>query len=259
MDYTTIQQNSELRAWSRQQLKGVWGQMALAFLIYILIYTVPYYVSSIFDAWDSLEDIWSGSGWYSDSYDDYNTTSPITIILQLAMLVTGGAFALGFAGYFLRRVRGEEIVLENIFDGFRRFWSALFLSFLTALFVMLWSLLLLIPGIIKALGYSMAYYILYDNPGMSASVALKKSQTMMHGYKGKLFLLELSFIGWILLGMLTLCIGLLWVYPYMSLSIANFYENLKKTQEKALLGDKPLEDKPGETTEDTTNENTSQP
>jgi uncharacterized membrane protein len=235
MDYTVIQPNSELRACSRQQLKGVWGQMALAFLVYLLIYT-PYFISSCYDAWLTYEDSGGDIGWYDE---EEATNSPLTLILQLAMFVTSGAFALGFAGYFLKRVRGEEIAIVNIFDGFKRFFPALFLTLLTFLFIMLWSLLLLIPGIIKTLAYSMAYYIMHDNPKMTAREALKKSQIMMHGYKGKLFLLELSFIGWLLLGMLSFGIGLFWVYPYMYLTIANFYENLKHTQEKALVHDTP--------------------
>jgi uncharacterized membrane protein len=241
MDYTIIQQNYELRACSRRQLEGVWGQMALAYFIYILIYTVPYFLSSLYDLWGAIEGLIDGSDWYYDDYDDRQTSSLVTYILCFAMLIIGGAFVLGFAGYFLKRVRGEEIALSNIFDGFKRFWSAFALSFFTTLFVILWSLLLLIPGIIKSFAYSMAYYILYDNPGMSVFEALKKSQAMMHGYKGKLFLLYLSFIGWYFLGSLTLGIAYFWIYPYIGLSIANFYENLKRTQERALLGDKPTE------------------
>jgi uncharacterized membrane protein len=236
MDYTTIQPNYELRACSREQLKGVWGSMALAFFVYFLIAFLPYLLSSFNDAWDSIEDLLDGSSRY---YDDRASSSAITNILYLAMMITSGAFALGFVGYFLKRIRGEEITLTNIFDGFKRFWPAFVLSFFSALFIALWSLLLLIPGIIKAYAYSMAYYILYDNPGMSTLEAIKKSQIMMKGYKGKLFLLHLSFIGWFLLGALSFGIAYLWIYPYMCLSIANFYENLKLTQEKALLGDKP--------------------
>jgi uncharacterized membrane protein len=239
MDYTVIQPNDELRACARQQLKGVWNSMALAFLVYFLIVFLPYFLSYFYDYWDTIERLLDGLGYYFDDYDNLESSSFVTNILYLAILITSGAFALGFAGYFLKRVRGEEIALKNIFDGFKRFWPAFVLSFFTALFVALWSLLLIIPGIIKSFAYSMAYYILHDNPGMSTLDALKKSQIMMKGYKFKLFLLYLSFIGWFLLSLLTLHIALLWIYPYMCLSVANFYENLKHTQEKALLGDKP--------------------
>jgi uncharacterized membrane protein len=247
MDYTTIQPNYELRACSRQQLKGVWNSMALAFFVYFLI-LIPYEISYFFDIREMLEDFLDGSFMYYNAYDpyyNYGKLSPITNILMLAVLLVSGAFALGFAGYFLKRIRGEEIALKNIFDGFKRFGSSLLLYFLFLLFSFLWSLLLVIPGIIKMFSYSMSFYIFYDYPGISALDALKKSQIMMKGYKFKLFLLELSFIGWVFLGILPLGIGLFWVYPYMSLSMANFYENLKKSQEKVLL-----KDKPGETAEE---------
>jgi uncharacterized membrane protein len=252
MDFTTIQTNSTLRSYARQQLQGVWGKMAFAFLVYGAILS-PFYLSSIRDLWNDFER-WKAYYWsvldqldtfelwmsyYENclSHWDYVVeSSAVTNLLMVAVVVTAGAFALGFTGYFLKRIRGEEIVLQNIFDGFKRFGSAFFLTFLTGLFVILWSLLLIIPGIIKALGYSMAFYILYDNPGMSAPEALKKSQIMMKGYRLKLFLLQLSFIGWALLaGIFTLGIGTLWLSPYIGLSMANFYENLKKSQEKPAI------------------------
>jgi uncharacterized membrane protein len=94
----------------------------------------------------------------------------------------------------------------------------------------LWSCFLIVPGIIKALGYSMAYYILYDNPGMKPFEAMKRSQNMMMGYKWKYVKLGLSFFGWILLIVLTLGIGYFWLYPYNSLTFGNFYEKKKKNQ-----------------------------
>jgi uncharacterized membrane protein len=156
----------------------------------------------------------------------------ITLVLSIGILITNGAFTLGFAGYFLKRIRGEEIATKNIFDGFNRFLPSFLLTLLTGLFTCLWALLLIIPGIIKSLGYSMAFYIMYDNPEIKPLEALKKSQIMMKGYKGKLFLLQLSFIGWALLCVLTFGVGYFWLYPYINLSMANFYENLKKNQEK---------------------------
>jgi uncharacterized membrane protein len=91
-------------------------------------------------------------------------------------------------------------------------------------------LLFIVPGIIKTLSYSMAFFILRDNPDIGASAALTASREMMNGYKGKLFWLYVSFIGWILLSALTCGIVLLWVKPYMTLTLANFYEDLKKNR-----------------------------
>lgn len=102
---------------------------------------------------------------------------------------------------------------------------------LIGIFIFLWSLLLIIPGIIAAYRYSMAFYILNDNPKMGAMDALRESKKMMVGYKGKLFFLSLSFIGWTILSVLTLGIGFLWLIPYMNTTTANFYQNLKDASE----------------------------
>ena len=221
MDYTTIQPNVEIRACARQQLKGVWGEMAFTFFVYYLIY-LP---SNIVAVFNSLHDY----------YPEIPSFFGANLVLSIAVFLVNGPFALGFCGYFMRRVRGEEIRLTHIFEGFYRFWRSFLLMFLTSLLVGLWSLLLLVPGIVKGLGYSMAFYIMRDNPDIEPLAAIDKSQVMMKGYRGKLLLLQLSFIGWGLLALLTFGIGFLWLYPYVGLSMANFYENLKQnqSQEKA--------------------------
>ena len=98
---------------------------------------------------------------------------------------------------------------------------------LVAVFTLLWSLLLYIPGIIKAISYSMSFYILAENPEMSAREALNESKKIMHGHKMDYFVLALSFIPWILLVMITFGIAAIWVAPYMQLTITNFYHSIK--------------------------------
>ena len=218
MDFDVIQPNYELRACSRQQLQGYWKKLAFAYFSLAVIYS-PYY---IFSFWEQL-------------HDDVIMIKFISGVLGLAVAIVAGPFSLGFVGLLLKRIRGQEIRWENIFDGFKNFGSAFVLSLCTAIFTFLWTLLLIVPGFIKAYAYSMAFFILHDNPKMDPLEAIKQSQIMMKGYKWKLFLLQLSFIGWAFLCVLTLGIGFFWLYPYMNLSIANFYENLKKNQEKALL------------------------
>ncbi|MCL2230688.1 MAG: DUF975 family protein [Treponema sp.] len=208
--------NPGLRALSRQQLKGVRGKMALATLIYFLII---YPVSFIFTDYTVL-------GIVNPLYNP-----ALSNLASLFVLLISGAFMLGFAGFYLKRVRDEEIFIKNIFDGFKRFFPSLLLMLLYTLFIILWSLLLIVPGIIKSFSYSMAFYIMNDNPGIKPIEALKKSQLMMNGHKGKLFLLYLGFFWWFVLGTITLGIGFLWIYPYIQLSVANFYQNLKKEQE----------------------------
>ena len=144
-----------------------------------------------------------------------------------AIIVTGPLYV-GMAKYFLLLAREPaEAKLETSFSGFNDFGANLLIGLMSGLFVFLWSLLLIVPGIIKAYAYSMAFYIKNDNPTYDWKQCLDESQRMMTGNKGKLFLLDLSFIGWILLGALCCGIGTLWVSPYMEAARANFYEDIK--------------------------------
>jgi len=188
-----MKKNRELRALARSQLHGSW----LAAVGVTLVYCVILGVSGM---------------------------------VVVGPLIMGGPLTLGFMGYFLRKARKEKAKLENLFDGFKLFLTSFLLYLLKGIFIMLWGCLLIIPGIVKSLSYSMAFFILRDNPKIKATEAITRSRKMMKGYKGKLFFLYLSFIGWGILCCLSLGIGFLWLVPYINLSVVNFYEGLKKNQ-----------------------------
>ena len=97
-----------------------------------------------------------------------------------------------------------------------------------SIYIFLWSLLLIIPGIIAAYSYSLTFYLLIDEPELSAEAAIQKSIKIMEGNKWKLFLLHLRFFGWFMLCVLTLGIGLLWLIPYVQISFVHFYEDVKR-------------------------------
>lgn len=123
---------------------------------------------------------------------------------------------------------GDERVTANMFSlGFTGWFRNVWGMFIMALKVFLWTLLLFIPGIIMSFAYAMTPFILKDNPEISAAKASKLSREMMKGHKFDLFYLWLSFIGWLLLGILTLCIGYIWLIPYITASTASFYEDVK--------------------------------
>ena len=103
------------------------------------------------------------------------------------------------------------------------------------IFVFLWTLLLIIPGLIKAFSYALTPYILIDYPELSANQAINLSRKMMKGHKFDLFWLGLSFIGWILLGILTLGIGYLWLIPYINTATAAFYQDVKAEYEAKMV------------------------
>ena len=149
---------------------------------------------------------------------------------QIASLLLSGPLQLGFVIVIMKVLKDEVVDVSNVFDGFKDFMSSFLLYLLNTIFVALWSLLFVITGIIASYSYSMSYFILKDNPGMDANEARKASIEMMKGHKWQLFCLEFSFIGWIILSVLTFGILTLWVGPYIATARAAFYEELKANQ-----------------------------
>ena len=126
-------------------------------------------------------------------------------------------------------MEGDNAVTGNTFRfGFRRWGRNVWGMFLVGFFTSLWSLLLIVPGIIKFYAYAMTPYILIDNPELSANQAINLSCKMMKGHKFDLFFLQLSFIGWGILSVFTGGIGLLWLMPYMMSAQAAFYQDIKQ-------------------------------
>ena len=115
-----------------------------------------------------------------------------------------------------------------LFAPFKQYARTVGAVLLVFVYTLLWTLLLVIPGIIKAYSYSMTFYILRENPEMTAGDAITASQKMMDGHKMDLILLSLSFIGWAILASITFGIGYLWLIPYIYTAYAAFYETLKK-------------------------------
>lgn len=148
-------------------------------------------------------------------------------------LIISGPLLVGLYGVCLSLLRRRETPIEGLFDGFMNgFVNSFLANLLVGLFTFLWSLLFIIPGIVKALSYSMTFFILKDHPEMSATDAIALSQRMMHGRKWNLFCLQFSFIGWYILCLLTGGILALWVAPYNYTATAVFYESIKNTAQE---------------------------
>ena len=134
----------------------------------------------------------------------------------------------GLKGWCLRYARNEVPSVKDVFLGFRIFGKVVPTVLLRDVFIFLWSLLLVIPGIIKGYSYSLVPYLIYENPNLTPKQALKLSETMMDGWKAEAFVLDLSFIGWRLLSALTLGIlDVLYVNPYYETAYAMFYDTVR--------------------------------
>lgn len=178
--------------------------------------------------------IWADGG---EIKDDSPSGNFISIIYNFA------AFPLvwSFTVIFLRNLRtASDDSYANLFDGYKQYARITFTMFLRSIYNALWALLLIVPGIIKYYSYSMTDYVLHDNPELKYNGAIDRSIELMKGHKMKLFMLDLSFIGWILLGILTCGIGMLWVYPYWLTSRAAFYNDLLEEEAAKTAEREPL-------------------
>ena len=189
-----MKDNVELMRNARAALKGKWGLAIATFLVYMLIV--------------------GGVGFLHD-------------IASIASIVLAGPMALGAATFSLSLARGEDARFEQIFDGLKDFVNAFATYLLMMLRIILWSLLLIIPGIIAAFSYSMTFYILSEDRTLKSKEAINASREMMDGNKLKLFYLFLRFFLLALLCILTLGIGFLFLIPYVNVTMAMFYDDVK--------------------------------
>ena len=194
----------ELKNEALATLRGKWTQPVLAALIVMLVSA------------------------FTQGGNQTKSAVFVTLGFLVALLVACN-LQFGFEVAMLRFRRGrEDSVNEMLAAGFKEdYGRVLGISLLRAVFICLWALLLIVPGIIKAYAYSMTAYIAEDNPELGPKECLDQSQAMMQDHKMELFILDLSYIGWILLGFVSFGIGFLWISPWMEMAHIRFYEELK--------------------------------
>jgi uncharacterized membrane protein len=142
-------------------------------------------------------------------------------------LIIAGPVSIGLYIFSFSIVRYQKAKIEQVFEGFQSFKNGVIAYLLVLIFTLLWTLLLIIPGIIAAYSYSMTFLILAEDKSIEPMAAISKSKEMMQGYKWKLACLQFRFLGWGLLCLLTIGIGFLWLIPYMTVSFVQFYEDIK--------------------------------
>ena len=210
-------------------LKGNWAPAVLVTVVFLLIELVFYSptVYSQISMGSTLQSMDpSDLAGVMDLYRQMAGYSGITTLAGVFLLFP---LIIGFLNAFRRLlVNGENNLTENMFSiTFKNYLHKVWGYLLMYIFIILWSFLFIIPGIVKAFSYAMTPYILEENPELSANDAIDRSRAMMKGHKFDLFYLYLSFIGWGILCLLTLGIGCLWLTPYMSTATAAFYEDVK--------------------------------
>ena len=174
---------------------------------------------------------YASSGNYDYAMDYLETMKPpfTSYALDGLLTVLSSIVGAGFIIFLLNTIRCTGPCYGNLLDGFGVFLRIIILNLLEAVFIGLWSLLLVVPGIIAAYRYSMAIYLLLDRPELSPMACIAESSRLMSGHKMELFVLDLSFIGWSILASLPV-LGYLvrvWSVPYIGMSKALYYEQLR--------------------------------
>lgn len=213
--------NREIMADARAALSGNWGMAILGYVLYLILimsFVGFVYASVFFVAFISI-----GTG-----SDPAIAVNGMMFISEMVEFMVSGAFMVGFMGFFLGVAQEAEARLELLFVGFQRFFKSFAVYFFYSLFILLWTLLFIIPGIIACFRYAMAFFIIADDEDCGPLEAIGRSKEMMRGNKWKLFCLYWRFLGWWLLATIfTLGLGYLWLVPYVQTSLAKFYEDVK--------------------------------
>lgn len=191
---------------AREALSGIWNMAAVAFLVYEVLNLTTIYAF----------------GYKMELGNYYSLAVCFFFTIPLSM---------GCSFLFLDVSNRKGVRTETLFEAFRSYVRYVTAGVLMVVYIILWMLLFVIPGIVKLYSYSMTFYIMRENPGMDGEQAIQLSMRMMHGRKWDYFKLHLSFMGWLLLGLLTLGVGLLWLFPYICTAEAEFYKELKKEYE----------------------------
>ena len=203
MNYISTTSNQALMTLALKSLKGKWGIAIGAWLAFFI-----------------LTNLQIGWEWQGNDGGNYK------VALEIVGLIISGPLSLGYTTLILLISRNQKPDFAILFGGFKRFGISFAAYLLRFIFIILWTLLLIIPGIIACLRYSQTFYILSEDENIGPLEAISKSKEMMVGNKWKLFCLYCRFIGWFILCIVTLGFAGLYVGPYISQSCANFYNDL---------------------------------
>lgn len=227
------------REQAREALRGNWGKAVIICLLGALLGADLVTLGTVENRRNSIEE--------HIEYFRYTVDSSVFRLILLIMLgvasiilvysiiafIIGGAIQLGLITFFIGLCQGEPVSVSDLFSQFHSFGKALGLRIVTSILVGLWSMLFVIPGIIAIYRYSMAPYILAENPDIGILEAIDLSKQMMIGNKLRLFFLGLSFFGWLLLSVVTFGIAHLWVTPYIEAAHAAFYLDISAADHRA--------------------------
>lgn len=228
---------SLLKRRAREVISSSNPRVILVGLVYLLLCAVVELLSSNVlsvnisesEAMNYLNYFMNGNYDYALKYIDSMKPPASAYAINALLILVMSVVSAGFVLFLLNTIRGRSPSCGNLLDGFGFFFKIILINALAALFIWLWSLLLIVPGVIAYYRYSQAIYILLDDPTKSPLRCLRESKELMRGHKGELFVLDLSFLGWYLLRIVPMLgfASRIWSVPYIATTKALFYERLR--------------------------------
>ncbi len=234
--------NQQFKNEALAALRGNWGKAVLLTLVYLILVGIaagPVSYQSVqmetYMQENGARTVYQMASLMQDPEylamaQRLNGTSGLTTLVSILLIYP---FAVGFLNSLRKLlVTGDNNLVPNAFHiAFSNYWHKVWAMLWAYILTVLWSLLFIIPGIIKSFSYAMTPFIIEEYPELTATEAIHRSRMMMRGHKFDLFWLLLSFIGWGILNIFTLGIGTLWLVPYMETSMAAFYGEVKNDYE----------------------------
>ena len=232
-----MKSNQQFKDEALAALRGNWGKAVVLTLIYVLLacivagpvsyqsFQMQSYMQenahSVYQMASLIQD-----PMYQAMSRKLNGTSGMATLLEILIILP---LSVGYANAMRKLLKGDNNLVPNAFHiAFSNYWHKVWTMLWMSILIGLWTLLLIIPGIIKSFSYAMTPFIVDEFPELSCTEAIHRSRMMMRGHKFDLFWLWLSFIGWGILCILTAGIGFIWLIPYMETSMASFYEEVKE-------------------------------
>lgn len=215
---------SDYRRLGRKALEGNWGLSIFVSFVAAIFGGLCHNINSGITYTFNPSDI---SKLSSNPQQAKAIITTLIISFLLIRLILGGTVLLGHCTFLLKQYDRKGPTFGDLFSQFHRYSDGLCLNLLTSIYTILWTLLFIIPGIIASYSYAMAPFILAENPEYTPTEAIEASKKLMLGHKRDLFILELTFLGWEILSVLTAGIGLLWLNPYKAATRVAFYRDIQ--------------------------------
>ena len=207
-------ERAELKSKAKLSLKGNYGSAIIVMLLTGIISAVPALIGVALQK--SSDEVKLAGG----------------LAMMLISILVSSFLTIGATSFYLKLSRNQKVSYGELFSK-TGLWLTCFVAMLMmSIFTSLWSLLLIIPGIIASYAYRQTLYVIADNPKIGGLEAITRSKELMKGHKMDLFVLDLSFFGWAILAGFTFGLLYFWLIPYMNVTYANFYNSLVKKGKK---------------------------